>query len=152
GESVQVLQCLLGEQFLPKGRADKRKHPGSGRLCHHLRTCSCLDSLIEPARKAVPDESVIIELRIRRVDAVDLLHLSRRERLFRVDAPDTLQQTLAPKDLVDAGDAAFKGMLRIEEGAVAVRDGDAERHESGDRFSVLRLDRAMARLELLDGA
>ena len=69
---------------------------------------------------------IIVQVRIRGIHAVDLLHLPTAERLMFVETPEAFEQTLAAEDFVEAGDAAVVGVGGVEEGGVAVGDFDAE--------------------------
>ena len=68
------------------------------------------------------DEIVIIEVRIRGVNTIDLRQLARAERFMLVEAPEAFEQALAAEDFVKTRDAAAKGFRGIEEGGVAVGD------------------------------
>ena len=47
------------------------------------------------------DKCVVVQLGVTHVDAVDLLHLSGPQLLFRIEAPSALQETLAAEDFVE---------------------------------------------------
>src|SRR5436305_275371 len=48
-------------------------------------------------------EAIIIEMRVGPANPVDLFRLACAQTFIRVEAPDTLQQTLAAQDFVNAG-------------------------------------------------
>src|SRR5262249_38997036 len=54
---------------------------------------------------------IVVEVRIGRADAVDLLLLPGSQRLARVEAPDAFQQALAAQDFVAAGDHPMEVLL-----------------------------------------
>src|SRR4051812_16719428 len=60
----------------------------------------------QPFLQVGAHERVIGEIGVLGADALDLLRLPRRKRLLRVEAPDALEQPLAPQDFVAARDAA----------------------------------------------
>src|SRR5262245_21302208 len=66
------------------------------------------------------DECIIVEVRIGLANARDLLLLPRREILLWVEAPGSLEQSLASQLFVDAGDTAVEVVRGIEDRAVAV--------------------------------
>jgi hypothetical protein len=73
------------------------------------------------------DEVVITEIGVLFADTVDLLHLAGTQAFLGIEAPDTLQKSLAPQHFVAAGDAAMEIVGNIEERAVAVGDAGVER-------------------------
>ena len=76
--------------------------------------------LAEPSLQISAHKSVVVEMRIGRVDAVDFLLLSRSERFSRVEAPDAFQQPLPVKNLMAPGDDAMKVVGHIEDRRIAV--------------------------------
>ena len=68
----------------------------------------------------LPDEFIVVQVRIRAMDAVNLLGLARRERLVWIEAPSVFQQALPTEHFVDARDAAGEAIRGVEEGGVAV--------------------------------
>ena len=69
-----------------------------------------LRSVCQPALKIGGDESVVVEFGIGVVDPGDLLCLSGRKYLFRVDAPDTGKQSLTAQHFVESGDTSGKAV------------------------------------------
>src|SRR5262245_25234278 len=68
-------------------------------------------------------------MRIRGQHAIDLAHLPWTQILMRIEAPAAGEQSLAPQDLVDPGDAAHELVDGIEERRVKVGQFGAERQE-----------------------
>src|SRR5215831_19864369 len=85
----------------------------------------------QPALQVRAHEVIVVEVRIGGADAVDLLALSGSQRLLRVKAPDTFEQSLPAQDLVAAGDHAVEAVGRIEDRRVAVSDLRVERQKLG---------------------
>src|SRR5262245_52831245 len=77
-------------------------------------------SVAQPAVQVLPDEGVVVQVRVGTVDAVDLLRLAGAEPLVGVQAPGALQQPLPAQDLVDPGDAAGEAVRGVEDGRVGV--------------------------------
>ncbi len=67
-------------------------------------------------------KGVVVQVRVGGIDAVDLIHLPRREIVIGIQAPATGHQALAPQHLVDTGDAAGEAVGRVEKRGVAVGD------------------------------
>src|SRR6185369_8303338 len=76
-------------------------------------------------------KTVVIQIRISRVDTVDFFHLSRREFFVRVETPAALKQALAPQNFMQARDASPETICSIEERRVAVGD----MHSKGKRVT-----------------
>src|ERR1700679_1481475 len=53
-------------------------------------------------------------MRIRLAHAVDFFYLARREFLMRIKTPPSFEQTLAPQNLVNAGNTSVKLVYGIE--------------------------------------
>jgi len=70
------------------------------------------------------DEVVVVEMRIRGMDAGDFVALAWAERLVGIEAPNTFEQALAAKNLVQARDAAGEIIGCVEQGCVGIRDFD----------------------------
>jgi len=70
------------------------------------------------------DEGIVIQVRIRGADAINLRHLACTERFMLVEAPKAFEEALAAEDFVEAGDAAVKRVRGVEKGGVAVGDLD----------------------------
>ena len=66
------------------------------------------------------DELVVVQVRVRGEDAVDLCLLSGRQVFGRVEAPAPRHQPLPAEDLVDAGDAASELVRDVEQRRVGV--------------------------------
>src|SRR5215218_824502 len=79
-------------------------------------------------------------------NAVDLPHLAGAEALIRIEAPESLHQTLSPQNFVATGNAAMKVVGDIEERAVAIGDAGIKRQQIR-RHGVL-VTRGAAHLEL----
>src|SRR6516165_9371869 len=78
-------------------------------------------SSAEPPLQIRVDKIVVVEMRIRRINAVDFLLLSWTEGFRRIEAPDALKQSLPAEDLVATGDDAAKFIGHIEDRRVAIR-------------------------------
>src|SRR3954464_15378557 len=63
------------------------------------------------------------------VDTVDLFRLSRRKLLRGIEAPRSLEQSLAPEHLMAARNAAGKFIRHVEEGAVAIGHPGIQRQQ-----------------------
>lgn len=74
-------------------------------------------------------EGVVIELRVSRVDAINLLLLPRTEDLGGVKTPRPRQQTLPTKDFVQTRNAAAKPVRRIEQNRIAIRNRNRMRQD-----------------------
>ncbi len=99
------------------------------RFSHAARVSSS-----QPFVETLGDEKRIVEVRIRRVDAVDLVALSRRQDFVFIHEPNPREQALAPQNLMDAGNAACEVVLRSEERRVGVGDLVRQRRQGfGDR-------------------
>src|SRR5215510_2288682 len=72
---------------------------------------------------------IVVEVRIGRADAVDLLLLPGSQRLARVEAPDAFQQALAAQDFVTASDHPMEVVGGVEDRRVAVGHLGVERQE-----------------------
>src|SRR5688572_33051555 len=94
--------------------------------------------LPEPLVAVLRDELVVVQVRVRAVDAVDLLRLPGTHRLMRVEAPGAFQQSLSAQDLVDAGDAAVEVVGAVEERGVAVGDFYVEAQQLGRELALSR--------------
>ena len=68
------------------------------------------------------NEIVIAQMRIGIRYPGEFFGLSRRERFIFIETPDSFQQSLTPKDFVQACNAAFVIILGVEEGSVGVGD------------------------------
>src|SRR5947209_17823727 len=102
----------------------------------------------QPALQIRAHEGVIVEVRIGRADAIDLLLLSASQRLARVETPNALEQSLPPQDFVAAGDHAMEIVGRVEDRRVAVGHLSLERQEFSG-YLVLG-DRRVDALQQLD--
>ena len=71
------------------------------------------------------DERVIVEMRIRRVDPIDLRELAGAKGFVGVEAPSALQKALAAKNLVDARNATGEAVGSVENRGVDIGDLDA---------------------------
>jgi len=80
--------------------------------------------LAEPVVAIGGDEGVVVELGVGGVDAVDFGELAGAEGFVGVEAPGSCEEALAAEDFVDARDAAGVVVGGVEEGGVAVGDGD----------------------------
>src|SRR5262249_6436442 len=83
----------------------------------------------KPALQIRAHEGVVVEVRIGRADAVDLLLLPGSQRLARVETPDAFQQALAAQDFVAAGDHPMEVVGGVEDRRVAVGHLGIERQE-----------------------
>ena len=79
-------------------------------------------------------------------NATDLLLLPGAQSLIRIETPQPLHQTLAPKHFVAAGDAAMKIVGNVEKGAVAVCDASVKCQEI--RWYAIFVSSRLAPLEL----
>src|SRR5215469_13196718 len=93
-------------------------------------------NLRQPALQIRAHEGIVVEVRIGCADAVDLLALSRSQRLARVETPDAFEQSLAAQDFVATGDHAVEVVGRVEDRRVAVGHLRVERQEFS-RYLVL---------------
>src|SRR5262249_56466789 len=106
----------------------------------------------EPALQVRAHEGIVVEVRVGRADAIDLLALPGSQRLARVEAPDAFEQSLPAQDFVAARDHAMKAVGRVEDRGVAVGHLRVERQEFsgylvlGDRRvdAIHKLDRTLA--------
>ena len=64
---------------------------------------------------------IVMKVRVRPVDAIDLFGLSGRKLLVRIEAQTVGQQPLASQDLVNSRDATRVLMVGIEERGIAIR-------------------------------
>src|SRR3984957_1516693 len=76
--------------------------------------------LAKPFIQMLLYEGIILQMRIRLAHAVDFFYLSRREFLMRIKTPASFEQTLAPQNLVNAGNASVKLVYGIEDRRVRV--------------------------------
>ena len=83
----------------------------------------------EPFISVFGHKSIIIQVRIGAIHAVDFINLTNAERFVRVKTPDALKQALAVQHFVDAGNAAGIVMGRIEKSGVGVSDFDSPLQE-----------------------
>src|SRR5579871_6259618 len=65
-------------------------------------------------------ECVVIELGVSESDAIDLLGLAGSERLVRVEAPRSFEETLPSQHFVNARDAATEPVRGVEDRRVGV--------------------------------
>ena len=65
-------------------------------------------------------ESVVVQFRIRLIDAVDFLPLPWRKRFVRIQTPYSRQKPLTMQDFVKAWNASCEGVRGVEEGGIAV--------------------------------
>jgi hypothetical protein len=70
----------------------------------------------------LPHEGIVIQVRIGTIDAVNLIGLTMREILVRIETPPAREQSLPPQDFVDAGDAAAELVRGIEQRRVGIGD------------------------------
>src|SRR5215469_16277305 len=101
-----------------------------------LCPCAKAGNSGEPALQIRAHEGIVVEVRIGCADAVDLLALSRSQRLARVETPDAFEQSLAAQDFVATGDHAVEVVGRVEDRRVAVGHLRVERQEFS-RYLVL---------------
>src|SRR5687768_13173925 len=90
---------------------------GTGRGTRRLST--------QPLVPAFGDEVVVVQVRIRGIDPVDLFLLTRTEPLVRIQPPVAIQQSLPSQNFVQSRDAAGELVGGVEERGVAVGDLDA---------------------------
>src|ERR1039458_8190400 len=64
--------------------------------------------LPQPLMQMLFDKRIVVQMRVRLADPVDLFHLAGGQILARVQTPAALQQPLAPQDFVDARATAVK--------------------------------------------
>lgn len=84
---------------------------------------------MKPGIQVTRDELVIVQMRIRPADTVDLGKLPRARALVFIQAPETFEKPLSAQDLMQTGDAAPEAVRRVKEGGVAIRDLDPQAHE-----------------------
>src|SRR6266513_1956832 len=99
--------------------------------------CSAFSKpLTEPLIPVLGHKSIIIQVRIRALDALDFFNLTRAERLVRVQTPDAIEQTLAAQHFVNAGDTAGVLIGGVEKSGVGISDFDSPLHEfTGNRLA-----------------
>ena len=85
---------------------------------------------------------------MRGVDTINLCRLSRRKPFVRVEAPDALQQTLAPKHLVAPGNAAVEVVGHIKECSVTIGDARIKPEQLGINPAGGRLVRVYPRQQI----
>ena len=77
-------------------------------------------SAVYPGFEVFLYEFVIVEMRIKLVDSVDLFTLSGGESFVGIETPDTLHNALTSEDLMNTCDAALESVCGIKECCVAV--------------------------------
>jgi hypothetical protein len=65
-------------------------------------------------------ELVVLQVRVCPAHAVDLVHLSWRQVLVRVETPAAFEESLAAKNFVQSGDAAREVVPRVEHGRIRI--------------------------------
>jgi hypothetical protein len=68
----------------------------------------------------LPDEFIIVQVRIGLANPVDLFFLTRTECFLGIQAPDALEQSLSAQNLVNPGDTTRKAMGGVKESGVGV--------------------------------
>src|SRR5207249_11378606 len=86
-------------------------------------------ALSQPLIQMLTNERIVRQMRIPGPHAIDVLHLSHAQILVRIEAPAAGEQPLTAQDLVNAGNAAGKLVLRIEQCGVGVGQLRAEREQ-----------------------
>ena len=97
-------------------------------VCAHVWGHGVLRLLFQPLIAMSGDEVVVVKMRVRAMDAVNLGKLPRAQRFMLIETPESFEQALAAQDFVQSGDAAAESVCSIEEGGVAVGDFDTETH------------------------
>ena len=76
----------------------------------------------QPLIKPLANKGIIVQMGICGIDAIDFRELSTAERLMRIQAPDPLQNSLAPQHFVQARNASGKIVGGVKKGGVAIGD------------------------------
>ena len=77
------------------------------------------------------DERAVVQVRVRRQDAIEFGRLARAQGLGRVQAFDAFQQSLAAQHFVATGDAACEAVGHVEHRSIAVGDLRVQREPRG---------------------
>ncbi len=80
----------------------------------------------QPRIPVLRDKRVIIQFRIRAIDAIDFCKLPRPERLIRIDdAPDSFEQPLSAQNFVQSSDASIECIRSVEKRSIRISHRDA---------------------------
>ena len=94
------------------------------------------------------DELIVSQMRIRAIHAIDLVRLTSRQVLVRIETPPPLEQSLSSQHFVEPGDAAGEVVRGIEKRRVGVSNLRAKRQQ----FRRASLAAGADGVELFDGA